>query len=118
MLMNEHDKFHAFARDPGQCRQKVVRDKARIDRRQTIEFKILSTPLERFFGKVNIDRSCSDACGANRERAGIGKTIQKAFRSEETHLAPIFSLIDKKPHGEAAPEVDSKSQLTLHRVRL
>ncbi len=96
-IENDHIKFLALAREPRQYRYEIVRDKAMIDRRQTIESKILSTPLERFFGKVNIDRSCSDARGANRERAGIGKTIQKALRSDVTHVATIFSLIDKKP---------------------
>ena len=89
-----------------------------VNRRQTVEGKILSTARQRFLGKIDIDRSCSGARGADRKRAGIGKTIQKTLGSDVPYVTPVFSLIDKQADGVACSEIDSKLQMSLGRNRL
>ena len=80
---------------------------------QAVQREILSTPRQRFLGQIDIESGRSYVSRANRKRAGIGKTVQKPLWCNVTHMAPIFSLVDKEPHGIARPEVDPKLEMSL-----
>ena len=80
---------------------------------QAVQRKILSTPRQRFLGKIDIESGRSYVSGANRKGAGIGKTVQKPLGRNVAHMAPVFSLIDKESHGIARPEVDPKLEMSL-----
>ena len=82
---------------------------------QTIERKILSTSRQRFLGEIDIESGRSHISGANRKGAGIGKTVQKPLWRNVTHVAPVFSLVGKEPHGIPRPEVDPKLEMSLGR---
>ena len=112
-IENDCIEFLSLARKSWQHRHHVVCDEAMIHGWQTIERKILSTSRQRFLGEIDIERGRSYVGGANRKGAGIGKTVQKPLWRNVTYMAPVFSLVDKEPHGIPRPEVDTKLEMSL-----
>src|SRR5216117_4227399 len=48
-----------------------------------------------------------------RSGACIGKAVQEPLRRNVTHVAPVFSLIDKEPYRVTSTEIDSKLDVSL-----
>src|ERR1700730_1202865 len=85
---------------------------------QRIERKILSAPRQRFLGKIDIHRLRSDRSRCHGKRAGVSKTIQKAFRLDLPDVTPVFSLIDKQSDRIPCPKIDPEFEMMFGRGRL
>src|SRR5207247_2794618 len=112
-IKNDHLKFLTFPCQTWQHRPDIIRDKAVLDCWKAVQRKILATPRERFFGKIDVQGSRSDICRTDRKRARVGKTVQQSFGRNMPHVAAIFSLIQKQTRGIARSEVNSELQMSL-----
>ncbi len=74
-IKNDHVKFLTFPCQTWQHRPDIIRDKAVLDCWKAVQRKILATPRQRLFGKIDVQGSCSNIRRADRKRAGVGKTV-------------------------------------------
>jgi len=84
-----------------------------LDCAKAVKRKILATPGQRFFGKIDVECNCSDIRRTDRKRAGVGKTVQQPLGRNMPNVAAIFSLIQKQTRRIARREVDSELQMSL-----
>src|SRR6476660_4396269 len=92
-IKNDHVKFLTFPYQTWQHGPDIIRDKAVLDCWKAVQRKILATPRQRLFGKIDGQLSCSDIRRADRKRAGVGKTVYLSLGGNMPNVAAIFSLI-------------------------
>src|SRR5206468_4357810 len=85
-IKNDHVKFLTFPYQSRQDGPDVIRDKAVLNCWKAVEGKILASPREIVFGKIDVEGSCSDVCRTHGKRAGVGKTVKQPLGRNVAHV--------------------------------
>ena len=117
-IENDRIKFLTSPGEPWQYGSHIIRDEAMIHCWQVVQRKILASPCQILFGKIDVEGACSATCRAHGKRAGVGKAVQQSLRRDMTDVAAILSLIQEQTRRIACAEIYAEFQMPFGGDRL
>ena len=117
-IKNDRVEFLSAPRQPPQRRPHIVGDEFMTADWQRIEREISSAPLQRFLGKIDINRLRARRRCRHGERARVGEAIQQPLRRSLSDESAIFPLIHKQSDRIPCPKIDPEFEMMFGRDRL